>query len=66
MESHTKSAFAENYLFETSDNILQKTQISKGYACYIKNPTVRLSCGATTKTTRVRAGLSYSHTGTSE
>ena len=24
MESNTKSAFAENYLFETSDNIVQK------------------------------------------
>ena len=24
MESNTKSAFAENHLFETSDNILQK------------------------------------------
>ena len=33
MESNTKSAFAENHLFETSDNILQKRLISKGYAC---------------------------------
>ena len=33
MESNTKSAFAENNLFETSDNIVQKRQISKGYAC---------------------------------
>ena len=24
MESNTKSAYAENYLFETSDNIVQK------------------------------------------
>ena len=33
METNTKSAFAENYLLETSDNIVQKRYISKGYAC---------------------------------
>ena len=33
MESNTKSAFAENHLLETYDNILQKRYNSKGYAC---------------------------------
>lgn len=36
MESHTKSTFAENYLFETCNNYIQKRKISYGYACWVK------------------------------